>query len=68
MSSGDLGCKVLRNAGTKLQLEYNKIINKISQIAVGSVIITSGVNFIKYIIHKNGPKSGQRNEEMNARN
>ena len=62
LPSGDLRCKVLRKAGTKVQVECNKIINEISQIAVGSSVITSGGRFAKYIIHVNGPRPGQGNE------
>ena len=62
LPSGDLRCKVLREAGTQVQVECNQIINKIAQIAVGSSVITSGGNLTRYIIHTNGPRSGQGNE------
>jgi O-acetyl-ADP-ribose deacetylase (regulator of RNase III) len=62
LPSGDLRCKVLRKAGTQVQLECNKIINKITQVAVGSSVITSGGSFTNYIIHTNGPRPGQGNE------
>ncbi|MHA2006574.1 MAG: macro domain-containing protein [Promethearchaeota archaeon] len=62
LPSGELRCKVLRKVGTQVQLECNKIINKISQIAVGSSVITSGGDLVRYIIHTNGPRSGQGNE------
>ncbi|MFW9874236.1 MAG: macro domain-containing protein [Candidatus Thorarchaeota archaeon] len=62
LPSGDLRCKVLRKAGTQVQIECNKIINKITQIPVGSSVLTSGGNFIKYLIHTNGPRPGQGNE------
>lgn len=62
LPSGDLRCKVLREAGTQVQVECNQIINKITQIAVGSSVITSGGNLTRYIIHTNGPRSGQGNE------
>ena len=62
LPSGDLRCKVLRKAGTQVQVECNKIINEISQVAVGSSVITSGGSFAKYIIHTNGPRPGQGNE------
>ncbi|UCC19339.1 MAG: macro domain-containing protein [Promethearchaeota archaeon] len=62
LPSGDLRCKVLRKAGTQVQVECNKIINKITQIPVGSSVITSGGNFTKYLIHTNGPRPGQGNE------
>jgi O-acetyl-ADP-ribose deacetylase (regulator of RNase III) len=62
LPSGDLRCKVLRKAGTQVQVECNKIINQISKVAVGSSVITSGGNISKYIIHVNGPRPGQGNE------
>ncbi len=62
LPSGDLRCKVLKKAGTQVQVECNKIINKIIQVSVGKSIVTSGGNFIKYIIHTNGPRPGQGNE------
>ena len=62
LPSGDLRCKVLRKAGTHVQVECNRIINKISKVAVGSSVITSGGNISKYIIHVNGPRPGQGNE------
>ncbi len=62
LPSGDLRCKVLRKAGTSVQVECNKIINEISKVAVGSSVITSGGNISKYIIHTNGPRPGQGNE------
>lgn len=62
LPSGDLRCKVLRKAGTQVQLECNKIIDKITHVAVGSSVITSGGSFTNYIIHTNGPRPGQGNE------
>ncbi|MFX0003882.1 MAG: macro domain-containing protein [Candidatus Hodarchaeota archaeon] len=62
LPSGDLRCKILRKAGTQVQLECNKIINKITQVTVGTAVITSGGSFAKYIIHTNGPRPGQGNE------
>lgn len=62
LPSGDLRCKVLRKAGTQVQVECNKIINKIVQISVGTSVLTSGGNLIKNIIHTNGPRPGQGNE------
>jgi len=62
LPSGDIRCKVLRKAGTQVQVECNKIINKITQIPVGSSVITSGGKFTKYLIHTNGPRHGQGNE------
>ena len=62
LPSGDLRCKVLRKAGKQVQVECNKIINKIAQMTVESSVITSGGNFTKHIIHTNGPRPGQGNE------
>ncbi|MFX1347845.1 MAG: macro domain-containing protein [Promethearchaeota archaeon] len=62
LPSGELRCRVLRKAGTQVQVECNNIINKIVQISVGSCVLTSGGNFIKNIIHTNGPRPGQGNE------
>jgi O-acetyl-ADP-ribose deacetylase (regulator of RNase III) len=62
LPSGDLRCKVLKKAGTQVQVECNKIINKITQVAVGSSVITSGGSYSKHIIHTNGPRPGQGNE------
>ncbi|MFX1365462.1 MAG: macro domain-containing protein [Promethearchaeota archaeon] len=62
LPSGDLRCKVLKKAGTQVQVECNKIINKIIQVSVGKSILTSGGDFIRYIIHTNGPRPGQGNE------
>ncbi|MFW9989140.1 MAG: macro domain-containing protein [Candidatus Odinarchaeota archaeon] len=62
LPSGDLRCKVLKKAGTLVQVECNKIINKVIKVSVGNSIVTSGGNFIRYIIHTNGPRPGQGNE------
>jgi len=62
LPSGDLRCKVLRKAGTQVQVECNKLINKIVQIPVGNSVLTSGGNLTKNIIHTNGPRPGQGNE------
>ena len=61
LPSGDLRCKVLKKAGTHVQVECNRIINKIRQITVGTSVITSGGQFTKYLIHTNGPRPGQGN-------
>jgi len=67
LPSGELRCKILRKAGTQVQLECNQIINKIVQVPVGFSVITSGGNLTKYIIHTNGPRSGQGNEGKKLR-
>ena len=63
LPSGTLRCKVLREAGAKVQLECNKIINKIGVISCGVAVMTSGGNLkAKYIIHVVGPRLGQGKE------
>ncbi len=61
LPSGELRCNVLRKAGATVQVECNRIINKIIKVAVGSAVITSGGNLTNYLIHTNGPKLGQGN-------
>ncbi len=52
LPSGTLRCKVLKEAGHEIQLECNQIINKISNIPIGSAVITSGGNLnANFIIH-----------------
>ena len=62
LPSGNLRCKVLKNAGTQVQVECNRIMNRITQISVGSSVMTSGGNLVQYIIHAHGPRPGQGNE------
>ncbi|MFX1314796.1 MAG: macro domain-containing protein [Promethearchaeota archaeon] len=62
LPSGELRCKILRKAGSTVQVECNKIINKIIKVSVGSAVITSGGNLTSYLIHTHGPKLGQGNE------
>ena len=63
LPSGALRCKVLREAGTKVQIECNKIINRVGKIPVGGAVITSGGDLkSKYIIHAAGPRLGQGKE------
>ncbi|MCK4380252.1 MAG: macro domain-containing protein [Candidatus Lokiarchaeota archaeon] len=62
LPSGNLRCKVLKNAGTQVQVECNRIMNRITQISVGSSVMTSGGNLVQYIIHTHGPRPGQGNE------
>lgn len=62
LPSGEIRCKVLRKASSIVQVECNRLINKIIKVAVGSAVITPGGNLTKYIIHTNGPKLGQGNE------
>jgi len=65
LPSGDLRCKILRKAGTQVQVECNRIINKISKVAVGHSVMTSGGNYTQYLIHANGPRLGQVKEGKN---
>ena len=52
LPSGTLRCRVLKEAGHKIQLECNQIINKRSNIPIGSAVITSGGNLnANFIIH-----------------
>jgi len=61
LPSGVLRCKVLKKAGAKVQIECNKIINKISTIPVGGAIITSGGKLhSKNIIHANNSSRDQK--------
>jgi O-acetyl-ADP-ribose deacetylase (regulator of RNase III) len=62
LPSGDLRCRVLRKAGSQVQIECNALINKISKIGVGDSVMTSGGKFCNYLIHTNGPRVGQGNE------
>jgi len=57
LPSGTLRCKALKQAGAKIQVECNKIINKIAIIPVGNAVLTSGGNLSsKFIIHVVSPK------------
>ncbi len=61
LPSGTLRVNVLRNAGAKVQIECNSIINKITSIQVGNAVITSGGNLkSKHIIHAVGPRLGEK--------
>ncbi|MBY8989097.1 MAG: macro domain-containing protein, partial [Candidatus Lokiarchaeota archaeon] len=52
LPSGTLRCRVLKEAGHKIQLECNQIISKRSNIPIGSAVITSGGNLnVNFIIH-----------------
>jgi len=63
LPSGDLRCNLLKKAGATVQIECNKLINKITMLPVGNSVITSGGNLnSKYIIHAVGPKFGQGHE------
>ena len=63
LPSGELRCYVLRNAGSKVQVECNRIINKRCTIPVGTAVMTSGGNLnTKFLIHVVGPKLGMGHE------
>lgn len=62
LPSGALRCSILRKAGAKVQLECNRIINKIGVVNVGTAVMTSGGKLSKNIIHVVGPKIGQGKE------
>jgi len=63
LPSGNLRCEVLREAGAKVQLECNKIINKVGIVGAGAAVITSGGNLkSQHIIHTVGPQLGQGKE------
>ena len=63
LPSGNLRCEVLREAGAKVQMECNKIINKVGVVGAGAAVITSGGNLkSKHIIHTIGPQLGQGKE------
>ena len=60
LPSGNLRCDVLREAGAKVQMECNKIINKVGVVGAGAAVITSGGKLkSKHIIHTVGPQLGQ---------
>lgn len=57
LPSGELRIAVLRAAGAKVQVECNKLINKMCTLPVGQAVMTTGGNLnTKYIIHVIGPK------------
>ena len=59
LPSGSLRCQVLKQAGPKVQIECNKIINKVTKIPIGNAVITSAGNLnAKYLIHVVGPRLG----------
>lgn len=63
LPSGALRCSILRKAGSEVQLECNRIINKIGVVNVGTAVMTSGGKLkSKYCVHTVGPKLGQGKE------
>jgi O-acetyl-ADP-ribose deacetylase (regulator of RNase III) len=52
LPSGELRCKVLRKAGSGVQIECNKLIQEYSSIPFGNAVLTSSGNLkSKYLIH-----------------
>ncbi len=52
LPSGALRCRVLKEAGHKIQVECNQIISKRTHIPIGSAVITSGGRLnAKFIVH-----------------
>lgn len=61
LPSGDLRVKTLREAGSTVQVECNKIIQTISNVSTGNAIMTSGGNLgSKYIIHVHAGHEGKK--------
>jgi len=61
LPSGELRCKVIREAGPKVQVECNIIAQKISSIPVGSAVITSGGKLKShFIIHARAGHDGKK--------
>ena len=61
LPSGELRCKILREAGSNVQVECNKIIQTISNVSSGNAIMTSGGNLeSKYIIHVRAGYEGKK--------
>ena len=60
LPSGTTRCKILRKAGSKIQIECNKIILEIVKIPVGDAVMTSAGSLkAKHIIHVVGPRFGK---------
>ena len=60
LPSGNLKCKILWIAGSKVQIECNRIINKLANIPIGRAVMTMGGNLnAKHIIHVVGPRFGK---------
>ncbi|MHA1508720.1 MAG: macro domain-containing protein [Promethearchaeota archaeon] len=52
LPSGSLRCKVVKEAGHAIQVECNNLISKISNVPIGTAVITSGGNlYAKFIFH-----------------
>ena len=62
LPSGELRIKILRKAGSRVQIECNTIINKILQVAVGESVMTTGGECSQYLIHANTSRLGQVKE------
>jgi len=52
LPSGTLRCRILKEAGHKIQLECNQIISKRANLPIGSAVITDGGNLhATFLIH-----------------
>ena len=61
LPSGEIRCKVIREAGPKVQVECNVITQKISNVPVGRAVITSGGNLkSRFIIHARAGHDGKK--------
>jgi O-acetyl-ADP-ribose deacetylase (regulator of RNase III) len=61
LPSGSLRCEVLREAGSKVQVECNRLIQKKLSIQMGKSVITSGGDLeSKHIIHTNAGHNGKK--------
>jgi O-acetyl-ADP-ribose deacetylase (regulator of RNase III) len=61
LPSGELRCKALREAGSTVQVECNKIVKEITQISLGKAVMTSAGNLkSKCIIHVRAGHEGKK--------
>jgi O-acetyl-ADP-ribose deacetylase (regulator of RNase III) len=61
LPSGELRCKILREAGSTVQVECNSIIQKVSIISPGEAVMTSGGNLgSRYLIHTRAGHDGKK--------
>ena len=63
LPSGELRCRVLKMAGSSVQVECNYLINEIGLVPDATAVMTSGGNLkVKKIIHISGPKMANKPE------
>jgi O-acetyl-ADP-ribose deacetylase (regulator of RNase III) len=61
LPSGTLRCKMMREAGSKVQIECNVIVQKVSNIPIGSAVITSAGNLrSRFLIHARAGHDGKK--------